>query len=102
MNKVEKEFVSKGHVIMMPGNKWFVMSKEKTIEFIEACKQEKIPILGVDGFYLHQPNGTEPSMENSIDYTSQFKKNVHDVYEEARKFIQSRNDDLYFEIICEE
>ena len=103
MNKVEEQFINKGAVIMRPNNKWFVMSKQNSIEFIEACKKEKIRILGIDGFYLHENGGIEPSMANSIDYSSSsYKGDKNNVYEDGRQFIQSRENNLYFEIICEE
>jgi hypothetical protein len=102
MNKVEKLFIKKKLVIMMPGNMWFVMTKENSIEFIDCCEKEKIQINGIDGFYLHANGKTEPSMANSIDFTSSsLQSDNMNVYEYSRKFIQSKKEDLFFEIVCE-
>lgn len=101
MNKVEKLFIKKMIVVMMPGNKWFVMSKDNSIEFIECCEKEKIQVIGIDGFYLYANGETEPSMANSIDFTSASFLGVKmNVYEAGRQFIQSKEEDLFFEIIC--
>ena len=103
MNKVEKLFINKGAVIMQPNGKWFVMSKQNSIKFIEACAKEQINILGINGFYLHENGGIESNMANSIDFTSSFYKgDKKNIYENSRQFIESREDDLYFEIVCED
>ena len=103
MNKVEEQFINKGAVIMRPNNKWFVMSKQNSIEFVKACEKEQIQILGIDGFYLHENGGIEPSMANSIDFTSStYKGDKKNIYEISQHFILSRENDLYFEIISQE
>jgi len=103
MNKVEELFIKKGAVIMMPGDKWFVMSKQNSIEFINTCEKERIDILGIDGFYLHENGGTEPSMANSVDFTSSsYEGDKNNIYENSRQFILSRENNLYFEIVCQE
>jgi len=99
MNKVENEFIEKGAVIMRPSGKWFVMSKENSMEFVEACKKESIGILGIDGFYLVE-QGIQPSMENSIDFSDWNYKGSKDSHYEAIKFLRERDEDLYFEIVC--
>ena len=103
MNKVEKLFINKGAVVMRPNNKWFVMSKQNSVKFIEACEIEKIRILGIDGFYLRENGGIESSMANSVDFTSlSYKGEKENIYAKSLQFIESREDDLYFEIICED
>jgi len=101
MNKIEEEFISRGAVIMKSNDKWFVMSKQTSLEFINACEKEKIQILGIDGFYLHENGGIEPSMANSIDFSSSHKEGANS-YDDAIRFIQKREDNLYYEVICEE
>ncbi len=99
MNIVEKEFIAKGAAIMQPSGKWFVMSKKNSIEFIEACKKESIIILGIDGFYLRE-DGIEPSMANSIDFSSSDYKGSKDFYTASINFLQEKGEDLHFEIVC--
>ena len=99
MNKVEEEFIKSGAVIMRPSGKWFVMSKENSIKFVEACKKESIAILGIDGFYLRK-EGIQPSMANSIDFSSSDYKGSKDFYKEAIIFLKARDENLYFEIVC--
>jgi hypothetical protein len=102
MNKIEDLFIREGLVQMRPNHRWFVMSRENSIRFIDACEKESIKILGIDGFYLHENGRIEPSMANSIDYSSQAELGINDIYKEAWKFIQIRSDHLYFEITCGE
>lgn len=86
---------------MMSNDKWFVMPKKISLEFINACEKEKIQILGIDGFYLHENGGKEPNMANSIDFSSSHKEGANS-YNHAREFIQERQDNLFYEVICEE
>ena len=100
MNKVEITFLQDGLVKQQPGG-WFVMSKTVALNFIEACRKEGIRILGVDGFYLHHI-GIEPSMVNSIDFTSGSYFPESDIYTDTISFINDREADIYFEVICSE
>ena len=86
---------------MRPSGKWFVMSKKNSIDFVNACKREGIVILGIEAFYLRE-NGIQPSMDNSIDYTSQKNKNIKDVYSEAINFLNQSDESMHFEIVCPE
>jgi hypothetical protein len=99
VNKIEQKFIDKGLVIMQPNDKWFVMSKKNSIEFIEACKNAGIEILGIDGFYLRE-KGIQPSMANSIDFSSISYKGSKDFYAEAIAFLNTKDENLYFEIVC--
>jgi hypothetical protein len=95
MNKVENLFASKA--INRGGI--YLYSKEIALKFIEECKKQDIPILGIDSFYLTDST-IQPSMDNNIDFsTHSFKKGVFD---EAKQFLKQRGDDLYFEIVCAE
>ena len=86
MNKVENEFIERGVVIMRPSGKWFVMSKSHAMEFVEACKKESIVIIGIDGFYLRD-KGIQPSMANSIDFSSSDYKGNKDFYAASISFL---------------
>lgn len=101
MNKIEQEFIEKGLVDMRPNGRWFVLSKINAIEFVKACQKENISILGIDAFYL---NGSliQPSMDNSIDYTSHTHKDKTDIYSQALNFLSQQNENLYFEVVCPE
>ena len=57
--------------------------------------------MGVDGFFLHENGGIEPSMENSIDFTSS-RKSYAGLHEKALEFLKNKSEFLYFEIVCED
>jgi hypothetical protein len=99
MNKIQQEFIDKGAVKMRPNGKWFVLSKENAIAFVEACKRASISILGVDGFYLSDEM-ILPSMEDSIDFTTPYYKTLKDIYSDAIEFLNQRDKSMYFEIVC--
>jgi len=54
--------------------------------------------LGIDGFFISEM-ATQPSLEDSIDYSTTLPNAC--VYENALEFVEERDDNLYFEIICE-
>lgn len=94
MNKVEEIFIEKA----VERGGLFLYSRENAIAFVKACKNEKIHLLGMDGFFLTN-NRIQPSLEDSLDFSSLFFQ--EDVYEKAIDFLEIRSDDLFFEIICE-
>jgi hypothetical protein len=74
-------------------------SKQDAIRFVEECQNHSINILGIDGFFL-TPDTTEPSIENSIDFTDlSFKKESN--FEVVKEFLEMKDDNLFFEIIHE-
>jgi hypothetical protein len=93
MNKVEKAFL--GKAINRAGI--YLYSKRNALDFLEECKRQDVPVLGIDSFYLTEST-IQPSMDNSIDFsTRSFEKEILD---EAIRFLKQRGDDLYFEIVC--
>lgn len=94
MNKVEFLFsdraINRGGILLF--------SKKDALDFIEQCKKLEVVILGIDGFFISE-SYTQPSLEDSIDYSSTLSNN--DIYEKALEFVNNRNANLYFEIICE-
>jgi hypothetical protein len=93
MNKVEKAFL--GKAINRAGI--YLYSKRNALDFLEECKKQDVPVLGIDSFYLTEST-IQPSMDNSIDFsTRSFEKEILD---EAIRFLKQRGDDLYFEIVC--
>lgn len=75
-------------------------NKDDALRFIDECRKLGVAILGIDGFYLKEKT-TQPSSENSIDYTSQSTK-VDNIYVSAKEFLESRDENLYFEIVYDE
>lgn len=73
-------------------------SKQDALDFVRACKNHEIGLLGVDGFFISETT-TQPSMEDSVDYSSGLS--MDNIYEKAIAFIEGKRDDLYFEIVCE-
>lgn len=94
MNKVEVLFsdkaLNRGGILLF--------SKKDALDFIEQCKYLEIVILGIDGFFISE-SFTQPSLEDSIDYSGTLSNS--DIYEKALEFVNNRNANLYFEIICE-
>jgi hypothetical protein len=98
MNKVERLFVDKA---LIRGGV-YLFSKYNALKLIDECRKAKISILGIDGFFITETS-TQPSLENSLDFTSStYKGNRDNVFDEARKFIEDRKNDLYFEVVCSE
>ena len=97
MNKVEEKFAHKG--IEQPGG-WFIYSKKDAIEFVKECEKEAIEIIGIDAFYIRGENSVQPSLENSIDFSSGKFKASKDLYSDARVFLSDKDDGLFFEVIC--
>ena len=66
-------------------------------------------LLGIDGFFIHELHENheksiiQPSMENSIDFTSELgKKLTVNPYDYAIMFITDRlSKNLYYEIVSE-
>jgi ABC-type sugar transport system substrate-binding protein len=71
---------------------------EDAIDVIEAAKDAGCPVIGIDGLFL-KPDATEPSLENSIDYSAAVRQGT-DTNEAALKFVKERSDrGLHFEIV---
>ncbi|WP_343691680.1 hypothetical protein [Chitinophaga sp.] len=94
MNKVENLFIEKA--IDVCGI--IVYSKKETLDFIEACRNFEIGILGIDAFFIAEKM-TQPRMEDSINY-SRYTKDKN-IYYSALEFISERDDNLFFEIVCD-
>ena len=73
-------------------------TKLETIEILKLCKSLKKELLGIDGFFLTSTT-TQPSMDNSIDYSAGSSSHIKNVYKHAIEFITSRPNDMYFEIV---
>ncbi len=93
MNKIENLFKDRG--VQRGGIHLY--SKYDALNFVEECYKQSVYILGIDGFYITE-DITEPSIENSIDFTILPLKR-EDIFEMAKKFLDKREDSLFFEII---
>jgi hypothetical protein len=96
LNAIEKEFRSRAR---MPGSV-LMLRPADAIEMVQKCRQSKVPVVGIDGFVLHQPQGTEPTIDTidlsdaSLDAES--KNNCWDL---AESFLKNRlQKDLWFEV----
>ena len=94
MNKVEKIFIDKS----LNRSGIILYSKRDALEFVEECSRNGIKILGIDGFFITDKT-TQPSLRDSIDFSTElYYRNIHTI---AKKFIERKEDNLYFEIVCE-
>ncbi len=77
-----------------------LFSKENAKSFIEACREDNIGILGIDGFYL-KGDAIQPSSKDSVDFSSTHHRPKNDNrFEEAIEYVEERGDDQVFEITC--
>jgi hypothetical protein len=96
MNTVQKQFEDRAIV----KSEIMLFSKEDALLFVKSCKHNDIQILGIDAFYIIGEK-IRPSLVNSIDFTSKyFKMKSDNVHSEAIEFLQSKDFELYFEIVC--
>lgn len=100
MNKIELKF--KDRVVIDRGT-YFLFAKGDSIDFVKECMKENIAILGIDGFYKVDEDTIQPSMENSMDFSlSSYVPKTDSLYNDAIKFLEEREDNLFFEITCSE
>lgn len=95
MNKAERIFTESA----LKRGGIYLYSRENAIAFVLACKEEKIGLLGIDGFWL-TANSIQPSMDNSIDFSSSFF--TGDCYEKAVGFLEIRSGELFIEIVIDD
>jgi hypothetical protein len=77
-----------------------IFTKQDTLEFIEQCRKSGIGILGIDAFFITETS-TQPSMEHSVDYSSDRADQDCYNYDRALKFVAEKDDHIFFEIVCE-
>jgi hypothetical protein len=97
MNTFERNFIDRGKA--KERNGIILISKFDALDLVRQCKQDSIEILGIDGFYL-KGDSIQPSLENSIDFSSGSQVSDTDVYNQSLDFISKRENELFFEIIC--
>ncbi|GEP89991.1 hypothetical protein SAMN05660909_01409 [Chitinophaga terrae (ex Kim and Jung 2007)] len=94
MNKVEVAFLEKGE--RRAG--LVLYSRDVALAFVEACKAERIVLLGIDAFFL-TPDTVQPRIEYSRDFSSGFFSG--DAYKAAEDLLLLAPDNLFFEMVCE-
>jgi ABC-type tungstate transport system permease subunit len=98
MNKINKMFFNKAAI---DRGTYLLFTKKNAIDIVNECMKENIIIYGIDGFLKIDENTIQPSMENSIDFSTNpnFMETMN-IYEEAVKFLEKKEDNLFFEISC--
>ena len=75
------------------------LSPENAVAIVRTAKADKRPLLGFDAAFLRD-GVTQPSLEDSWDYTNSTYPSVPDPYEHATQYIQERAaKGLRFEIV---
>ena len=98
MNKVEIKFKDR---IAINRDTYFLFTKFDAIDFVRECLTENIEILGIDGFYKIDNQTVQPSMENSIDFSSSdYLRKGSNIYDDSIIFINEKDENLFFEIVC--
>lgn len=96
-NKIERDFIERGKATQRNGI--VLLSKFDAIDFIKQCEEYSISILGIDGFHLRGET-IQPSLDNSIDFSSRSHGSNIDIYKESVAFITDRRTELFYEVIC--
>ena len=93
-NPFMEKFGSKA--VRRGGTFWF--APVDAIAVIEVAKAQKVLVQGLDGAFLG-PTSTQPSLEDSWDYTIGSYPYVSDRYAHAIEFIKIReNKGLHFDV----
>lgn len=93
-DKLEREFAARA--VLYSGS-LLILDPDDALALIRRAQEERIPILGVDGFLL-SPHETISPLEHIADYSSAAKAGSGN-WKEATAFIRDRRDvGLKFEI----
>ena len=76
----------------------FLLRPDDAIQFVKACKEQGIAVLGIEGFKIFGQH-IQPFQEHSLD----FDDVIEDSHETIIKFLEEREDtDLWFEIVSDD
>ena len=93
MQDLEQNFAGRG---IKRGGTLYLEASD-ALDFIEAARQAKTPVLGVDAFIITEMN-TQPLMEHILD--NSIEGAPADTWSSARDFVeQRRNSGFMFEIV---
>lgn len=91
MHKFRDRAVKRGGLLLFSGR--------DALCVIDEARLQGIKVLGIDGFYLFE-KATQPSLEDSIDFTVNRQAVKSDLYDTAAAFIKRHaNQGLHFEIV---
>ncbi|MCA9257281.1 MAG: hypothetical protein KDA33_16660 [Phycisphaerales bacterium] len=97
MSKIEDEFRERGTY----RGRTLKFRPADAIAFVRRCREKKVIVFGVDGFYLTATT-TQPDMNESIDLSLPPYRG-QDCWKLAEEFIGERQDsDLFFEVVADE
>jgi|SRR5690349_3515330 len=95
LNPLEMEFqdraVRRGGVILF--------AAQDALELVKRAREERVRVLGIDGFFLTGDGGTQPSMRHSIDLSNTTHRDL-DSWTAAESFLkENAHFNLYFEVV---
>ena len=62
MHSIEKAFLPKGRI---PGSLLMLRAPD-AIDLVRECRRQRVDVVHVEGFELHEGGGTQPHMEHSL------------------------------------
>jgi hypothetical protein len=93
MHDLEQSFADRG----IRRGRALMLTAPDALEFIEAARQQQVPILGVDSFILTETT-TLPLMEHMLDLSVDGL--IDDTWSEALRFVEERQDfGFMFEVV---
>jgi len=76
----------------------FLLRPDDAIQFVKACKEQGISVLGIEGFKIFGQH-IQPFQKHSLD----FDDVIEDSHETIIKFLEEREDtELWFEIVSDD
>ena len=89
----EKAIIRGGILLFDPG---------VAIDFVRRCREERLNILGIDGFFVTETQ-TQPCSEHSVDFSIGNKSRSDDGHwQQAEDFVRKREtSNLLFEVVIE-
>jgi hypothetical protein len=96
MTNVDDEFRPRGK---QPGS-ILMLRPADAIEMVRRCRDLKILVYGADGFILHKPVGTEPTIDTiDVSDASRDVDNENNCWNLVERFLRARlGRDLFFEV----
>ena len=70
-----------------------LFNRTNAISFIEACLDNEIKILGIDGFFVHEQY-MQPSMNDSFDFTASYAPKDIDRYTFLFDFLNTNREGM--------
>lgn len=95
-NRIKKQFAER----FLDRHGVQLLSKVDALQLVRACIDQRVRILGIDGFRLLE-DGIQPSLENSVDFSSKKLQDsyVDSAFRDPTEFLRTRDDKMMFEIV---